>query len=328
MKQRQLFSITLGLNITTTLAALTAWIQTTGNYTNPIKIAGLLALIAFSLMWVHYVTDYAKQTIYPKQDTGNQYNVTRWVVLSAILLHPVLINFYLYQKNYGLPPASYESYLGAAEAPFVFLGTLALVVFLAYELKKWFTRKGVWNYVWHANHVAMILVLIHGFHIGTVINSGWYVWLWMVYAVVLLLLIVRQYVLRYQDNPQRRVISMIVIALFAIAVVNAGAMALGDQISAPSSQDIVSKSQDKGIDAAAITLVQLAEHNGVDGQSCWVAIDGTVYDASDNPEWQNGEHVPSNGMAKCGEDLSDVIGQSPHGKSVLSQLMEVGTLTN
>jgi predicted heme/steroid binding protein len=37
---------------------------------------------------------------------------------------------------------------------------------------------------------------------------------------------------------------------------------------------------------------------------------------------------PSRGMAKCGQDLTEVIKQSPHGKAVLSELEQVGQLQN
>ena len=76
-----------------------------------------------------------------------------------------------------------------------------------------------------------------------------------------------------------------------------------------------------------ITRDQLKENDGKDGNKCWIAVDGIVYDPSSSREWQNGEHVPSGGRAKCGEDLTDVISESPHGKSVLGEIQKVGTLS-
>lgn len=69
---------------------------------------------------------------------------------------------------------------------------------------------------------------------------------------------------------------------------------------------------------------ELAKRDGLEGNECWVAVDGTVYSISGFSEWQMGKHIPSNGLATCGRDLSGVIGQSPHGKSVLSLLRKVG----
>lgn len=75
-----------------------------------------------------------------------------------------------------------------------------------------------------------------------------------------------------------------------------------------------------------ISMAELAEKDGLENRECWVAIDGTVYSISGFSQWQMGRHLPSQGKATCGRDLSGVIGESPHGKSVLSLLRTVGTL--
>ncbi|USN97848.1 MAG: cytochrome B5 [Candidatus Nomurabacteria bacterium] len=75
-----------------------------------------------------------------------------------------------------------------------------------------------------------------------------------------------------------------------------------------------------------MTLEQLNKSNGLNGNKCLVAVDGNVYDASSNEQWRNGEHGPSGGQAKCGEDLSSLINQSPHGKRVLNKLPVIGIL--
>lgn len=75
-----------------------------------------------------------------------------------------------------------------------------------------------------------------------------------------------------------------------------------------------------------ISLDEVAKHTGKDGNSCWVAVDGTVYEISGFVLWVEGEHKPSGGRAKCGKDLSEVIKQSPHGKSKLKLLKEIGLL--
>jgi predicted heme/steroid binding protein len=77
-----------------------------------------------------------------------------------------------------------------------------------------------------------------------------------------------------------------------------------------------------------ITREVLAQHDGVNGHQCYVAVDGTVYLIEGKPLWASGTHEPSGGRAKCGQDLTDVIGQSPHGRSKLLQLTVVGKLKN
>jgi predicted heme/steroid binding protein len=74
------------------------------------------------------------------------------------------------------------------------------------------------------------------------------------------------------------------------------------------------------------TLEQLAEHNGEEGIDCLVAVDGDVYLIEGFALWQMGEHLPSGGRARCGLDLTEVIDESPHGRSKLDLLRKVGNL--
>jgi predicted heme/steroid binding protein len=75
----------------------------------------------------------------------------------------------------------------------------------------------------------------------------------------------------------------------------------------------------------AVSRSELAQRDGINGHECWVAVDGKVYAISGFSQWQMGRHLPSNGKASCGRDLSAVILESPHGKSTLQLLKVVGT---
>ena len=70
------------------------------------------------------------------------------------------------------------------------------------------------------------------------------------------------------------------------------------------------------------TIAQLAQYNGLNGNKAYVAVDGKVYDVTNNQAWKTGSHQ---GL-QAGTDLSAAITQSPHGKSVLNNLTVVGTL--
>jgi predicted heme/steroid binding protein len=83
---------------------------------------------------------------------------------------------------------------------------------------------------------------------------------------------------------------------------------------------------DDGGSNKAISQAELAAADGKDGNECYVAVDGVVYEIKDSSLWQNGQHTPSNGQGYCGADMSAAINQSPHGKSKLEQLKEVGRL--
>lgn len=73
-----------------------------------------------------------------------------------------------------------------------------------------------------------------------------------------------------------------------------------------------------------INASELAQANGKNGNPCYVVVDDTVYSISGFALWADGLHSPSGGRARCGKDLSSLIGQSPHGKSKLNLLQEVG----
>lgn len=72
-----------------------------------------------------------------------------------------------------------------------------------------------------------------------------------------------------------------------------------------------------------MTLEELAQYNGKNGQRAYIAIDGVVYDVTDVPPWAGGTHQ---GKVEAGIDGSEIIGQSPHGKKVLEKLPVVGKI--
>lgn len=73
----------------------------------------------------------------------------------------------------------------------------------------------------------------------------------------------------------------------------------------------------------SLTLDELAKFNGKDGKPAYVAVDGIIYDVSALGEWSSGKHF---GGIEAGKDLSIAILSSPHGKSILSRAVKVGTL--
>ena len=80
------------------------------------------------------------------------------------------------------------------------------------------------------------------------------------------------------------------------------------------------------IGTASVSKASLSSANGQDGAKCYVAIDATVYEIADQPDWQRGKHTTSKGLAYCGANLSSVIDQAPHGRKILDQLDIVGKL--
>ncbi len=72
-----------------------------------------------------------------------------------------------------------------------------------------------------------------------------------------------------------------------------------------------------------LTLDELAQYDGKDGNPAYIAVDGVIYDVTDVALWKNGAH---NGYT-AGQDLTDEIKNiSPHGVSKLKGLPVVGKL--
>jgi len=69
-------------------------------------------------------------------------------------------------------------------------------------------------------------------------------------------------------------------------------------------------------------IEELAQFNGKDGNLAFVAVDGQVYDVTNEPNWRNGDH---NGQ-QAGQDVSAYITGAPHGKGILERFTVVGKI--
>lgn len=80
-----------------------------------------------------------------------------------------------------------------------------------------------------------------------------------------------------------------------------------------------------------VTQAELANADGKDGNQCFVAVSGRVYEIKGSSLWVNGEHTESEGEASCGRDLTSVIRRSPHGVSIFTtspKVSQIGTLVD
>jgi hypothetical protein len=64
-------------------------------------------------------------------------------------------------------------------------GSLSLLVFLAYELRRKYRQASWWKYVEYANVAAMFAILYHGFTLGQELSLPWLKGVWLFYAVTL-----------------------------------------------------------------------------------------------------------------------------------------------
>lgn len=116
--------------------------------------------------------------------------------------------------------------------------------------------------------------------------------------------------------------TVLLIALIFVILGSVGALIY--MLRPQSSGTVRKATSSSDADSNSIALEEVAKHTGRDGSSCWVVVDDTVYEISGFMQWADGVHSPSGGKARCGKDLSDVINESPHGKSKLKYLKEVG----
>lgn len=146
-----------------------------------------LGIVAFGLMWTHFVVGalrrYAgisrrNETLYMPLSMG--------LGLALILLHPGLLWIALYLDGYGLPPQSHlQAY--SAQAGLLALGTIALLIFLSYELKRFFGDKNRWKYIEQIQIIGMIAIFIHALGLGNELHVDWFLAVWIFYGVTLLI---------------------------------------------------------------------------------------------------------------------------------------------
>ncbi len=160
----------------------------------------LLGLMAFSLMWSHYVAGAIRRLAgLDKSSIQSQLKITGYAVLALILLHPGLLIWQRWRDGYGLPPGSYMSFVAKGMSWLVLLGTVSLGVFLAYELKPWFKDRSWWPWVAHAGDLAMVAIFYHGLRLGSQTQTGWYYRVWLFYGLTLVLSLA---VIYYKDSKK------------------------------------------------------------------------------------------------------------------------------
>ncbi len=299
---------------------------------SPFFLASMLGLTAFLVMWVHYFNGLIRDTFFPGSDTKTLYKITKYLVSFCIIVHPILISYYLIDKGYGLPPFNYSNFFGASKALFVYLGILSLSIFVIFDFKEKLSKKNQ-TIVQHLSNFAMIAITIHALMLGYVLKDSVNRVIFYIIGVTLLLMIGRIYM-----AEKKKILSIIGVVTVLIALAIVSFITFRDQdkttntqsvdqttSSEPQNQINTNQASPTPTTNSGITLQQLAEKDGKNGQECWVAIDGKVYNLTDSSKWVNGEHTTTSGV-ECGNDLSEKIKESPHGKSALSKYPVVGSL--
>lgn len=186
---RKLQLITWILGVTVIAVAIIAWAQVrlTGRSLTSYDIFPVLGLSAFGLMWTHYIGGALKRFLKAPDDSLKLYSkVTQWIVLALIVLHPGIFITSLWVDGFGLPPVSYLSVYTDTFARIALLaGSTSLLIFLAFELHRWFRQASWWKYVEYFNIAAMFAILYHGLTLGSELGLGWFKIVWLVYTLTL-----------------------------------------------------------------------------------------------------------------------------------------------
>ncbi len=88
-------------------------------------------------------------------------------------------------------------------------------------------------------------------------------------------------------------------------------------------EDPAGEGEGMGEEGLELTLEELAEFDGQNGNKAYIAVDGKVYDVTDLPPWAGGVHNDF----PAGQDYTEEIKEvSPHGLTPLESLEPVGTI--
>jgi hypothetical protein len=179
----------IGLTALTCTLAVIAWGQDVNWHLAGLsvyQIFPVLGLLAFSIMWSQYVMEAIKNYLGLETALGAYFTRTSIIVLLLILLHPGLLIAQRFHDGYGLPPGSYQTYVAPSEEWVVLLGTVSLLMFLAFELKRWLGKKPWWKYIIMLNDIAIVAIFYHGLRLGQDTNHDWFQSIWYAYGVVLI----------------------------------------------------------------------------------------------------------------------------------------------
>jgi len=202
-RTNQLKSFAWSLSATVAIIAVLGWgqgIHWKITHINSYQLFPLFGLLAFSIMWSHYIVSAVRQYLgIAKKELQGYIKITGWIVLLAIVMHPGLLEWQLWRDGFGLPPGNVlESYVAPTLRWAALLGMVSLLVFLAYELKRWFDDRGWWRIIEVATDVAMIAVLIHSLKLGSLLQHGWLRMVWYGYGATLLAALGYIYYRRYE----------------------------------------------------------------------------------------------------------------------------------
>lgn len=175
------------------------------SHLSTLQLFPIFGLIAFSLMWGHYIISASRRLL--KVERGplaRYYDVTGYIVLIALVLHPGLLIWQLWRNGFGLPPDSYlQHYVAPGLRWAALIGTVCFFIFIAYELRYKFSDRPWWHYMDCVVDIAVLGIFYHGLRLGTQIYSGWFHWVWVFYGISLVGALAYKYVFLYHERMEK-----------------------------------------------------------------------------------------------------------------------------
>lgn len=152
------------------------------------EIFPLLGLLAFSILWSQYVVLAGLRLLQVSaKKLSGYFTVTGWIFLILIFLHPGLLIWQLWRDGFGLPPESYlQHYIAPGLEWAVLLGSVSFLIFLSYELRRWYGGKPWWKFVTYASDAAALAIFVHSLKLGTTLQAGWFQSVWIGYGITLI----------------------------------------------------------------------------------------------------------------------------------------------
>lgn len=194
------------LTVAVVIVSIVAWFPTATPFTS-YSLFPIFGLVAFGLMWTHYVSGAIRSYLeLPAESLRWHFRLTSSIVLISILLHPLLLETQLYRDGFGLPPLNVFSLYGTAIERLALVAAIAaLLIFLMFETYRRYATRSWWRYVEWANVAAMILILAHGFVLGTQLRIPWFQLVWLIYAATFIIAVAyTEYYKRRRPHGKRR----------------------------------------------------------------------------------------------------------------------------
>lgn len=194
MNRRTLTLATIALTIIVLALSTIAWAMHRTSSLTIYDVFPLLGLSAFGLMWTHYVSGSLKRYVGLGEDDRalkRYFQITSYLVLLLILLHPGLLWYGLWSDGFGLPPLSaFAAYPDNAAKLALSFGTVSLLAFLLFETHRWFSTRRWWKYVEYLQIGAMALIFMHGLMLGGELMNSWFRIVWIVLGWILVMALV------------------------------------------------------------------------------------------------------------------------------------------